>query len=91
MRNDAKNTDALLGLATIAAQRGASEHAQAYYLRAPELTPRIRTARAGVASNASAGLDAERTESRLKVALSEQPGSAPILFALGNLYARQGR
>ena len=90
VRNDAKNTDALLGLATIAAQRGASEHAQAYYLRALESDPTHPTARAGVAS--TQGLtDAERTESRLKVALSEQPGSAPILFALGNLYARQGR
>ena len=35
--------------------------------------------------------DADSAESRLKTALSGQPDSPPLLFALGNLYARQQR
>ena len=90
LRRDAKNTDALLGLATIAARRGQQEQAHAYYLRALEANPNDATARAGVISTRTQG-DAEFSESRLKTALSSQPDSAALLVALGNLYARQER
>lgn len=90
LRRDAKNTDALLGLATIAARRGQQEQAHAYYLRALEANPNDPTARAGVISTRTQG-DAEFSESRLKTALSSQPDSPALLVALGNLYARQER
>lgn len=90
LRKDSKNTDALLGLATIAARQGQSEWAQAYYLRALESDPSDATAQAGVLNTrgqANPGL----SESRLKTALASQPESIALHFALGNLYARQNR
>jgi uncharacterized protein HemY len=40
---------------------------------------------------AGTGGDPQASESRLKLLLAAQPESAPLNFALGNLYARQGR
>lgn len=90
LRNDPKNTDALLGLATIAGQQGQAEKAQRFYLRALESNPNDATAQAGVISTRGLA-DADFSESRLKTALSSQPDSPALLFALGNLYASQGR
>ena len=90
LRNDPKNTDALLGLATIAAQQGQTEKAYGYYQRALESNPNDATAQAGVISTRGQA-DGDFSESRLKTALTSQPDSSPLLFALGNLYARQGR
>ena len=90
LRSDAKNTDALLGLATIAARQGQDELAQSYYLRALESDPNDATAQAGLSNTrgqAAPGL----AESRLKNALASQPESAALHFALGNLYSRQRR
>ena len=90
LRGDAKNTDALLGLASIAARQGHNELAQSYYLRALEADPNDATAQAGL-SNTRGQADLGLAESRLKSALSGHPESAALHFALGNLYARQSR
>jgi Tfp pilus assembly protein PilF len=90
LRSDAKNTDALLGLATIAARRGQAEWAQAFYLRALESDPNDATAQAGLI-NSRGQADPGTSESRLKTALASQPDSSVLHFALGNLYARQSR
>ena len=90
LRNDPKNTDALLGLATIASRQGQTERAHAYYLLAQESDPNDATAQAGLI-NAKGQADPGLAESRLKTALSSQPDSSALLFALGNLYARQQR
>lgn len=90
LRADGKSTDALLGLATLAAQQGQVEKAHGYYLRALESDPSDPTARAGVLSTRGQA-DVDSAESRLKTALAGQPDSPPLLFALGNLYARQAR
>ena len=90
LRSDAKNTDALLGLATIAARRGQNELAQSYYLRALESDPNDATAQAGL-SNTRGQADPGLAESRLKSALASQPEASALHFALGNLYARQRR
>ena len=90
LRSDAKNTDALLGLATIAARQGQSELAQGYYLRALESDPNDATAQAGLL-NTRGQADPGLSESRLKSALAGQPQSSALHFALGNLYARQSR
>ena len=90
LRSDTKNTDALLGLATIAARRGQGELAQHYYLRALESDPNDATALAGLINTrgqAAPGL----AESHLKSALAGQPESPALHFALGNVYSRQSR
>ena len=90
LRSDRKNTDALLGLATIAAQRGQNERAQGLYQQALEADPNDSTAQAGVLSTRGLA-DPNLSESRLKTALATQPDAPGLLFALGNLYARQQR
>lgn len=90
LRSDAKSTDALLGLATIAALQGQTERAQAYYLNALESDPNDATAQAGVI-NTRGQADPGQSESRLKIALASQPDSPALHFALGNVYARQLR
>src|SRR5574343_387819 len=46
---------------------------------------------AAALNGAAAEADPQSTESRLKTLLSSQPDSAPLNFALGNLYSRQNR
>jgi len=82
--------DALLGLAAVAMRRGRTPEAYDYYRRLIELDPRDSVALAGIASlTGSAGREAN--ESRLKLLLAEAPDAAHLHFALGNLYAKQGR
>ena len=90
LRGDPKSTDALLGLATIAARRGDTGRAHSYYLLALESNPNDPTAQAGVIQTRGQS-DPAQSESRLKTALSSQPDSPALLFALGNLYAREQR
>ena len=90
LRNDAKSTDALLGLATIAARQGQLERAQGLYQRALETDPNDATAQAGLINSRGQG-DPGLAESRLKSAVDAQPESAALHFALGNLYSRQAR
>lgn len=86
-KNDARNTDALLGLAAIAQQRGDQQAAAQYYSQVLTLDPRNALANAGM----SALSNDANNESRLKILLSEQGNSAALHFALGNLYAGQAR
>jgi tetratricopeptide (TPR) repeat protein len=90
LRGDEKNTDALLGLATIAARQGQSDWAHAYYLRALETDPTDATARAGVLSTSQQD-DADTAARHLEAALVRQPDSPPLLFALGSVYANEQR
>jgi Tfp pilus assembly protein PilF len=88
LRNDPNNVDALLGLAAIAHRQGRSGDAERYQQRALDADPRDASAQAAALSNSN---DPLATESRLKTLLAAQPESAPLNFALGNLYARQNR
>ncbi|WP_263770169.1 tetratricopeptide repeat protein [Propionivibrio soli] len=90
LRRDPLNTDALLGLATIASRQGQRDRARAFYERALESDPTDATAQAGLL-NAAGQSDPAMSESRLKLALASQPNSPAVLFALGNLYAREAR
>ena len=90
LRSDAWNTDALLGLAAIAARQGQAERAQDLYLRVLEADPGDVTAQAALISLRSQS-DTGQSESRLKTLLASQPDASALHFALGNLYARQGR
>lgn len=87
---DPLNADALHGLAAIALQRQQPGMAVDYYLRALEADPKDALALAGLLS-LQAPADAQQTESKLKLLLAERPDSPYLNFALGNLYARDGR
>jgi tetratricopeptide (TPR) repeat protein len=90
LRADGRNVDVLLGLATLAVRHGEADAARAYYLRALEADPSDATAQAGVLAMGGRG-DETAAESRLKTMLAARPDSPPLNFALGCLYARQGR
>ncbi|NVD97503.1 lipopolysaccharide assembly protein LapB [Massilia sp. BJB1822] len=89
LQQDPNNRDALLGSAAVALREQRPAQASAAYLRLLELDPNDGEALAGLSS--LRGGDAGQTEGRLKAILQRAPESAPVHFALGNLYARQGR
>jgi len=88
---DPNNTDALLALAAIAHRQGRIADADGLRQRALVANPSDPAAQAASLNNAAADADPNTAESRLKTLLSNQPESAPLNFALGNLYSRQGR
>jgi Tfp pilus assembly protein PilF len=87
MEADARNVDALIGLATIAAQRGDPQQAIGFYERALELEPRNAVAQAGLIGIVGQA-DPQMSEARLKQLIAREP-SAFLHFSLGNLYASQ--
>lgn len=89
LRQDNKNHDALLGMASIAQQQGQDVLAAQYYGQLLALDPRDATANAGMAALGRGGQTGR--ESRLKLLLEQQPQSPALHFALGNLYAEQKR
>lgn len=93
LADEPHNTDALRGLAAIAAAQGKPREASAYYLRILEANPRDGGAVGGLASLGGRGSDADplAEESRLRTLLATQPSEPALHFALGNLYARAGR
>jgi tetratricopeptide (TPR) repeat protein len=83
------NRDAKLGLAALAETSGDLDAARVYYRDVLRRDPRD-----AVAFSALAELETARgsdSESELKLRLREQPRSAQLHFALGNLYAAQLR
>ncbi len=89
LHKDAMNRDALLGMAVIAQQQGQDEVAVQYYKKVLMLDPRDPVALAGMSSFSTG--DTEARESKLKLSLEQSPQSAPLHFALGNLYTEQSR
>lgn len=89
LRQDANNRDALLGMAAVAAREDQLEQAAATYARLLDLDPNDNDALAGLSSVRQG--DPGQSEGRLRRMLDKHPESAPLLFSLGNLYARQGR
>ena len=89
LKAEPQNGDALNGLAAVALREGQPGVAEEYYLRALQADPRDSTAMAGL-FGLRGQTDPAQSESRLKSVLAGQPESAALLFALGNLQARQG-
>lgn len=89
LQKDAKNRDALLGMAAIAQQQGQDDVAAQYYRQVLAQDPRDPLANAGMAAFATG--DAASKESRLKQLLAQSQQSAALHFALGNLYMEQSR
>ncbi len=90
LKSEPKNVDALHGLAAIGLREGRPEAAEAYYLRILEADPKDSAAQAGLIG-LRGQVDPTQSESRLKNLLAGQPDSPTLNFALGNLYAQQGR
>ena len=90
LKADPHNVDTLLALAAIAQSEGRPGDAERYRQRAVAANPADPAAQAAVLG-AGTGGDPQAGESRLKLLLAAQPESAQLNFALGNLYARQGR
>lgn len=89
-KSDPRNTDALHGLAAIAVRQGRHEEADLLYRRIVEADPQDTVAMSALVNNRSQ-IDPGAAESRLKSLSAAQPDLAAPQFALGNLYARQGR
>jgi Tfp pilus assembly protein PilF len=89
LQKDAKNRDALLGMAAIAQQQGQDDAAMQYYRQVLLLDPRDPVAQAGMSAFSTG--DVAGKESRLKLSLAQTPQSAALHFALGNLYTEQSR
>jgi Tfp pilus assembly protein PilF len=89
-KSDPRNTDALHGLAAIAVRQGRHEQADLLYRRIAESDPQDTVAISALINNRSQ-IDPGAAESRLKSLTAAQPDLAAPQFALGNLYARQGR
>ncbi|NHZ38034.1 tetratricopeptide repeat protein [Massilia rubra] len=89
LRQDPNNRDALLGMAALAARDNQAEQAAGIYARLLELDPNDNDALAGLSSVRQG--DPGQSEGRLRRMAERNPESGPLLFALGNLYARQGR
>ncbi|MDD2913937.1 MAG: tetratricopeptide repeat protein [Gallionella sp.] len=84
---DARNTDAWLGIAVIAQQRGEDNLAAQYYSRVLALDPRNAVAHTGMSALTANDGDEQHLQSQL----DGQQGSAVLHFALGNRYAEQAR
>jgi tetratricopeptide (TPR) repeat protein len=89
LRQDPNNRDALLGMAALAARDSQADQAAGIYARLLELDPNDNDALAGLSSVRQG--DPGQSEGRLRRMVERNPESGPLLFALGNLYARQGR
>lgn len=89
LRQEPNNRDALLGNSAIAARRNDIAAATSGYQRLLELNPDDADAQAGLLALRPG--DPGQSELRLKDLLRRDPGAGPLEFALGNLYARQGR
>ncbi len=87
---DPANVDALLGMATVEARSGNAGAAGAAYRKALELEPRNATAMAGLATLADPSRRGN-VEARLREDVMRYPQSAPLHFALGNVYSAQSR
>jgi tetratricopeptide (TPR) repeat protein len=89
LRQDPNNRDALLGSAVIAARERRDDEAAGFYSRLLAANPRDADAVAGLAGLRPG--DGDRAEIRLKGVLRNNQDAPSVHFALGNLYARQGR
>lgn len=89
LQQDGNNRDALLGMAAVAVRDGQAEQAASFYARLLDIDPNDSDALAGLTGVRTG--NASQSEARLKRVLDRSPEAAPVLFALGNLYARQGR
>ncbi len=85
-----RQRDALLGLAAIAVRNGEAALAMELYSRLLARDPSDSVAQAGLLGIIPGG-SAEQQERALRRLIEQQPEVAPVIYALGNFYAAQGR
>ncbi len=90
LKSDPHSRDARLGLAAIAMRRGGWDEAAGWYVDVLRLDPRDSVAQAALISLQRA-VDPVAGESRLKLLLQREPDAAYVHFALGTVFAVQGR
>ena len=90
LRNKPNSRDAMLGLAAVAMQVNDAGTARAQYSKLLELDPRDALARVGLLESVPSS-DPVLKETELRGLFEEHPEVAPLAFALGNLFASQGR
>jgi Tfp pilus assembly protein PilF len=90
LRTDPTQKDAWLGLAVTAHRQGLRDEALAGYRQVLRLDPQNGEAIAGIATLQSGVVDS-RAESRLREAVTQQPGNAMLNSALARLLAQDGR
>ena len=90
LKSDARNIEALLGLAAIASQQGDRDTSTRNYIKVIELDPRNSLAQAGLIGMVGAA-DPQSAETRVKQLIARDPGSAYLYFTLGNTYVDQRR
>jgi len=88
LQREAKNRDALLGLAAIATKQQRFESARQKYRYLIRLNPKDSIATAGL-SSLDNHANPHLSESRLNFMLKNQPDSAHLYFALGSQYSTQ--
>lgn len=90
LKIEPRNIDALHGLAAVALRQKRLADADQYYRRVLDVDPKDPVAIAELI-NLRGQSDPLAAESRLKALIAGQPELAQPHFALGNLYAAQGR
>ena len=88
LKKEGNNRDALLGLGAIALLNRADEKARQYYYRLLEINPDDAEAVAALVGLNRAD-EASLNEKELTALLARNPQSAPLNFAMGNVYAGQ--
>ncbi len=88
--SDPTSLDALLGMATVEARGGNRYAAATYYGKALAVDPRNATAQAGLAA-LQQDLNPDGLETHVRAQIAQNPQSAPLHFALGNVMAAQSR
>lgn len=90
LQRDVRNVDALLGMAAIAQRQGRDADATGWYQEVLGVEPRNTIAQSAVV-RLQVNADVVGSESRIKNLLAQQPESANLHAALGNLYAEQSQ
>ncbi|MEO8442664.1 MAG: tetratricopeptide repeat protein [Betaproteobacteria bacterium] len=90
LKSDARNIEALLGLAAIATQQGDRDTSTRNYVKVIELDPRNSLAQAALIGMVGAA-DPQSAETRVKQLIERDPSSAYLYFTLGNTYVDQQR
>lgn len=89
LQSEPRNRDVMLGAAAVALRDRQPERAADLYGRLLDANPNDADALAGLVSIRQS--DPVQTEARLRRIINLNPEAASALYALGNLYARQGR
>lgn len=90
LQHDVRNVDAMLGMAAIAQRQGRDADAVGWYQALLVIEPRNMGAQSALL-NLQPSADDVATGSRIKSMLLQQPESASLHAALGNVYAAQSQ